>query len=82
MKRAKQPRTKSRSANKSAREPAATDLRAILSGLAASSGVKLVDLTQTLSPDFPTIVLPSEMGQCRPFRMEEISRYDDRGPAW
>jgi kynurenine formamidase len=82
MKRAKQPRAKSRSANKSAREPAATDLRAIFSGLAASSGVKLVDLTQTLSPDFPTIVLPPEMGQCRPFRMEEISRYDDRGPAW
>jgi kynurenine formamidase len=22
------------------------------------------------------------MGQCRPFRSEEISRYDDRGPVW
>jgi len=82
MKRAKQPRAKNRIAKKGARAPAATDLRAILSGLAASRGVKLVDLTQTLSPDFPTIVLPPEMGQSRPFRMEEISRYDDRGPAW
>jgi kynurenine formamidase len=27
-------------------------------------------------------VLPPEMGQSRPFRMEEISRYDDRGPGW
>ena len=44
--------------------------------------VAVVDLTQTLSPDFPPIVLPPEMGQCRPFRMEEISRYDERGPGW
>ena len=44
--------------------------------------MRIVDLTQTLSPDFPTIALPPEMGQARPFRMEEISRYDDRGPAW
>ena len=51
-------------------------------GLIASGGVQLVDLTQTLSPDFPPIVLPPEMGQCRPFRMEEISRYDERGPGW
>jgi kynurenine formamidase len=50
---------------------------------AVSSGaVRVVDLTQTLTPDFPTIVLPPELGQCAPFRMEEISRYDERGPAW
>src|SRR5271156_3523312 len=60
----------------------ATDLRAFFSSLVAGGGVRLVDLTQTLSPDFPTIVLPPEMGPCRPFRMEEISRYDERGPAW
>jgi kynurenine formamidase len=53
-----------------------------LRGLLAWGGVRLVDLTQTLSPDFPPIVLPPEMGQCRPFRMEEISRYDASGPAW
>ena len=44
--------------------------------------IKVIDLTQTLSPDFPTIALPPEFGQCAPFRMEEISRYDAKGPAW
>jgi kynurenine formamidase len=48
----------------------------------ASLHVRVVDLTQTLTPDFPTIVLPPEFGQCAPFRMEEVSRYDARGPAW
>jgi kynurenine formamidase len=47
-----------------------------------SGRIRVVDLTQTLSPDFPPIVLPPEFGQCWPFRMEEISRYDERGPAW
>ena len=44
--------------------------------------IRIVDLTETLSPDFPTIVLPPEFGQAWPFRIEEISRYDERGPAW
>lgn len=48
----------------------------------ATGGIRVVDLTQTLTPEFPTIVLPPELGQCAPFRLEEISRYDNRGPAW
>jgi len=44
--------------------------------------IKVVDLTQTLSPEFPQISLPPEMGQAWPFRIEEVSRYDERGPAW
>jgi kynurenine formamidase len=44
--------------------------------------IRIVDLTQTLSPDFPTIVLPPQFGQCAPFKIEEVSRYDERGPAW
>jgi len=44
--------------------------------------IKVIDLTQTLSPEFPTIVLPPQFGQCAPFKLEEVSRYDDRGPAW
>lgn len=44
--------------------------------------VRVVDLTQTLSPDFPTITLPPEFGQCAPFSMQTISRYDDKGPGW
>lgn len=58
---------------------------AVLAGLAAalSSGrIRVIDLTHTLSPDFPQIVMPPEFGQCSPFRIEEISRYDARGPAW
>ena len=50
---------------------------------AFSSGkIKVIDLTQTLSPEFPSISLPPEMGQAWPFRIEEVSRYDERGPAW
>jgi len=48
----------------------------------AAGRIRVVDLTQTLSPDFPQIVLPPEMGQAWPFRIEEASRYDERGPSW
>ncbi|SPA52438.1 cyclase family protein [Cupriavidus taiwanensis] len=47
-----------------------------------SGRIRVVDLTQTLSSEFPTISLPPEMGQTWPFRQETISRYDDRGPNW
>ena len=45
----------------------------------ARARVRVVDLTQTLSPDFPTLVLPPQFGQCAPFAISEISRYDERG---
>lgn len=48
----------------------------------ASGKIRIIDLTETLTPEFPTIVLPPEFGQAWPFRVEEISRYDERGPAW
>jgi kynurenine formamidase len=48
----------------------------------ARGRIRIIDLTQTLSPDFPQIVLPPEMGQAWPFRIEEASRYDARGPGW
>lgn len=56
-----------------------------LSGFAeaiASGEIDVVDLTFTLSPDFPVIVMPPEIGQSAPVRIEEISRYDAAGPAW
>jgi kynurenine formamidase len=53
-----------------------------LAGALGGGGVRIVDLSQTLSPRFPQIVLPPEFDQCAPFRMEEISRYDKRGPGW
>ena len=50
---------------------------------ALSSGqVRVVDLTQTLTEDFPTIVLPPEFAQSAPVRIERLSRYDAAGPAW
>lgn len=58
-----------------------TALETLSSGLASGS-VRVVDLTHTLDPDFPVIVLPPEFGQCARFRMEEVSAYDHRGPAW
>jgi kynurenine formamidase len=60
---------------------AAFDLLAFAAAI-ASGAIRVVDLTQTLTPEFPTIVLPPELGQCAPFRSEEVSRYDARGPAW
>ena len=57
----------------------------ILNRLAAqisAGSIWVVDLTHMLDPDFPVIVLPPDFGQCARFRMEEISAYDHRGPAW
>ena len=51
-------------------------------GAVASGAVRVVDLTFTLSPDFPVIVLPPEFGQAAPVRIQQISRYDGAGPAW
>ncbi len=62
--------------------PAKAGTLAAFAAALASGRVEVVDLTQTLSSDMPTLVLPPELGQCTPFRMEEISRYDERGPAW
>jgi kynurenine formamidase len=48
----------------------------------ATGRIRVIDLTQTLTPEFPQISLPPEFGQCWPFRIEEVSRYDERGPGW
>ena len=48
----------------------------------AAGTVEIVDLTAPLSADTPVIQLPPEFGQTARFELEEISRYDERGPAW
>jgi len=48
----------------------------------ASGRIRVVDLTQTLTSEFPILSLPPELGQTWPFKLENISRYDERGPAW
>jgi kynurenine formamidase len=58
---------------------------ALLADLAAgivSGGIRVVDLTVPLEPATPTIQLPPQFAPSRPFALEEISRYDERGPAW
>jgi kynurenine formamidase len=58
---------------------------ATLSAFAAAvqtGGLRVVDLTHTLSEDFPIIQLPPQFGPSAPFRKRTISRYDEKGPAW
>jgi kynurenine formamidase len=48
----------------------------------AAGRLRVVDLTQTLSPQTPLLPLPSQWNNTPAFKMWELSRYDDRGPAW
>jgi kynurenine formamidase len=48
----------------------------------SSGSVEVVDLTTPLTRDTPLLELPPEFGQTARFELEEISRYDERGPAW
>ena len=45
-------------------------------------GVDVVDLTSTLSSDTPLLPLPPQWPNTPQFQLHEISRYDERGPAW
>jgi kynurenine formamidase len=47
-----------------------------------SGSVEVIDLTAPLSAETPIIALPEPFGNTIPFALTEISRYDDRGPAW
>jgi kynurenine formamidase len=53
-----------------------------LTSALASGSVEVVDLTAPLTAETPKIQLPPEFGQTAGFELEEISRYDERGPAW
>src|SRR5215470_4877594 len=44
--------------------------------------LEVVDLTQPLSPDTPILPLPPQFQNTPRFRIWELSRYDERGPAW
>jgi kynurenine formamidase len=48
----------------------------------ASGELRIVDLTQPLSPQTPLLPLPPQWPNTPAFRIWEISRYDERGPAW
>jgi kynurenine formamidase len=53
-----------------------------LTNALASGAIEVIDLTAPLTSETPIIALPPEFGQTARFELEEISRYDDRGPAW
>jgi kynurenine formamidase len=44
--------------------------------------IRVIDLSQPLDANTAVIQLPPEFGKSWPFRLEEISKYDNRGPAW
>ena len=48
----------------------------------ASGAVRVVDLSQPLSPETPVIGLPPPFAQSAPFSMTPVSAYDDAGPGW
>jgi kynurenine formamidase len=57
----------------------------LLSDLAkavAAGSIEIVDLTAPLHDQTPILQLPEPFGNTWRFQFEEISRYDDRGPAW
>jgi kynurenine formamidase len=56
-------------------------LQALVSAV-ESGAIEVVDLTAPLSTDTPILQLPGPLANTVPFSLEEISRYDDRGPAW
>jgi kynurenine formamidase len=53
-----------------------------LSDALASATVEVIDLTAPLSSSTPVIKLPPPFNNTVSFALQEISRYDDRGPAW
>jgi kynurenine formamidase len=57
----------------------------VLSALAEairSATVDVIDLTAPLSSSTPILKLPEPFGNTVSFALHEISRYDERGPAW
>ncbi|WP_430792057.1 cyclase family protein [Actinoplanes sp. G11-F43] len=56
-------------------------LKALLAGLTGGT-IEVVDLTAPLAASTPILQLPPPFANTIPFGLTEISRYDDRGPAW
>jgi kynurenine formamidase len=49
---------------------------------ALDDSIEVVDLSAPLTAETPTLELPAQFGQTAAFELEEISAYDERGPAW
>lgn len=48
----------------------------------ASGDIDVIDLTAPLTSQTPILKLPEPFANTVPFTLQEVSRYDDRGPAW
>ena len=59
-----------------------TDILMQFAQALAGGAIRVIDLSQALDSDTAIIQLPPEFGRTWPFRLEEISHYDARGPAW
>jgi kynurenine formamidase len=59
-----------------------TSALAALQESLTDNSVEIVDLTQPLSESTPVIKLPPPFANTPGLSRTEISRYDDRGPAW
>ncbi len=53
----------------------------LVAGLADAS-LEVIDLTAPLSSRTPILQLPPPFANTQPFALQEISNYDERGPAW
>src|SRR5947199_9086148 len=56
-------------------------LTSLIQGLADGS-IAVVDLTQPLSEETPLIQLPEPFVNTPGWKLHQLSRYDERGPAW
>jgi len=61
--------------------PASSTLAQLVAGIVGGN-IRVVDLTVPLESATPTIQLPPQFAPSKSFSLEEISRYDERGPAW
>jgi kynurenine formamidase len=61
--------------------PSMSPLAALTEAL-ASGAVRVVDLTQPLSESTPVLRLPEPYANTPGLTRHELSRYDERGPAW
>jgi len=59
-----------------------SEILAQLVGGIMTGGIRVIDLTVPLGADTPVIKLPPQFAPSKPFALDEISRYDARGPAW
>src|ERR1700689_2152103 len=59
-----------------------TDTLAAVSAGILNGTIRVIDLTVPLEPATPVIRLPPQFAPSNAFSMTEISRYDERGPAW